>query len=83
MKRITARDALYHPFLKREEDVGDDEAFPHPFGEGLCGMYHFKDSVSEDLCVIGSNGMRKVNAGQGIAIGNQPCEFHRDCPDID
>ncbi|KAF8490281.1 kinase-like domain-containing protein [Gautieria morchelliformis] len=82
VKRVTARDALYHPFLKGEEDVGDDEFFPHPFGQGMCGMYHFKDSVSEDLCVIGHHGMQKVNAGDGIAIGNQPCEFHKDYPDF-
>ena len=82
VKRITARDALYHPFLKDEGDVGDDEFFPHPYGQGVCGMYHFKDSVSDDLCVIGHQGMQKVNAGEGIAIGNQPCEFHKDYPDF-
>ena len=82
VKRITARDALYHPFLKGEGDVSDDNFFPHPFGRGVCGMYHFKDSVSEDLCVIDHQGMRKVNAGEGIAIGYQPCEFHKNYPDF-
>lgn len=55
--RITARDALYHPFLAESEacapddDVqtsdtarlGDDAFFPHPPGEGLCAKYHEAD----------------------------------------
>ncbi|KAF8592197.1 kinase-like protein [Ramaria rubella] len=82
VKRITARDALYHPFLKDEEDVGDDEYFPHPLGQGLCGEYHFKDTVSEDLCVIGREGMHEMNVTHGIAIGKHPCEFHRDYSDL-
>ncbi|KAF8524587.1 kinase-like domain-containing protein, partial [Hysterangium stoloniferum] len=78
VKRITARDALYHSFLKHESDVEDDEFFPHPFGHGVCGKYHVKDDVSEDLCVIGSLGMQKITAGEYIAIGNNPCEYHKD-----
>lgn len=87
-KRITPRDALYHPFLhtysgssstrgrrRREadpmidEDIDmepaayaeddaeteiepeDDESFPHPFGEGVCSKWHFKDDVTEEPCV--------------------------------
>lgn len=54
--RITARDALYHPFLIESSeplygptqsssnvtdiDNGDDDHCPHPIGEGVCGQYH-------------------------------------------
>ena len=62
--RITARDALYHPFLtgnasstysssseatsSSETDLGDDAFFPHPVGEGRCGHYHWVDEVTEE-----------------------------------
>ncbi|KAE9407173.1 kinase-like protein [Gymnopus androsaceus JB14] len=83
-KRITPRDALYHPFLHTysgssrgrhrrgaadplvDEDTNmepdteddsetemedDDEFFPHPFGEGVCSRWHFRDDVTEEPCV--------------------------------
>ena len=68
-------------FSRAREILVMMSSFRISFGQGICGMYHFKDSVSEDLCVIG-HGMQKVNAREGIAIGNHPCEFHKDYPDF-
>ncbi|KAF8908372.1 kinase-like domain-containing protein [Mucidula mucida] len=78
--RITARDALYHPFL--HEEPGDDHFFPHPFGQGVCGHLHDRDEDGS-LVVIREDGsgrrmMRYVESGEGIAIGDEPCEFHAD-----
>ena len=138
--RITPRGALAHPFLKIHrhggpaewgEEPDDDEFFPHPFGEGICGEWHFRDEVTEepfvrveedcecdeceDECEDGEEageeggregeeeeegeedkeGRRETRrkargrrrrrveevltlvAGEGIAIGRQPCEFHK------
>ncbi|KAI5117875.1 hypothetical protein M0805_006577 [Coniferiporia weirii] len=94
--RITARDALYHPFLAEtkssasadgdptpdvDADLGDDAFFPHPVGGGCCGKYHIVDEVTEEhsVRIPGPRGMqvRSLQAGQGIPIGNRPCEFHR------
>ena len=138
--RITPRGALAHPFLKIHrhggpaewgEEPDDDEFFPHPFGEGICGEWHFRDEVTEepfvrveedcecdeceDVCEDGEEageeggregeeeeegeedkeGRRETRrkargrrrrrveevltlvAGEGIAIGRQPCEFHK------
>ncbi|KAI0306879.1 kinase-like protein [Multifurca ochricompacta] len=83
IKRITPRQALYHEFLREsEEGEGDDALFPHPFGEGVCGKLHFVDGVTEELRVRtmtedGSNSVIPVMAGEGVAIGNEPCEFHK------
>ncbi|KIL70478.1 hypothetical protein M378DRAFT_183937 [Amanita muscaria Koide BX008] len=76
--------------------AGDDEFFPHPFGEGVCGEWHFQDA-SEEPCVSmvqmvgececgrcerdggekkGYEERLRLVAGQGIAIGREPCEFH-------
>ncbi|KIM63697.1 hypothetical protein SCLCIDRAFT_1214088 [Scleroderma citrinum Foug A] len=80
-RRITPRDALYHPFLTHPSEVEDDELFPHPFGEGLCQTYHFIDEVTEEPCVLvdvnGHEKVRRLVPGEGIAIGKNPCEFHR------
>ena len=80
-RRITPRDALYHPFLTHPSEVEDDELFPHPFGEGLCRTYHFIDEVTEEPCVLvdvnGHEKVRRLVPGEGIAIGKNPCEFHR------
>jgi cell division control protein 7 len=79
IRRITPRGALYHGFLKDEQD--DDEFFPHPFGEGVCGDLHFVDEVTEEPCVkviLGENHeIRRLVAGEGMAIGSYPCVFHR------
>ncbi|SJL02567.1 uncharacterized protein ARMOST_05898 [Armillaria ostoyae] len=78
--RISPRDALYHPFLA--ESVGDDEFFPHPFGEGVCAHLHRIDGVTEQPSVVieteKGQTMKLLEHGQGLAIGNQPCEFHQD-----
>jgi cell division control protein 7 len=84
IKRITPRDALYHPFLYESEDgEGDDAFFPHPFGEGVCGKLHFVDPVTEEFRVCirteeGDTSVIPVMAGEGMAIGDEPCEFHRE-----
>ncbi|KAL4081511.1 kinase-like domain-containing protein [Scleroderma yunnanense] len=81
-RRMTPRDALYHPFLADPSEVEDDELFPHPFGEGRCRRYHFVDEVTEEPCVLvsvdGHERVRRLVAGEGIAIGNNPCEFHME-----
>jgi len=88
---MTPRAALYHPFLACPDEIGDDHFFPHPFGEGVCGEWHFKDDVTEEARVkVGLFGeplregdgeggyeVRTLLAGEGIAIGREPCEFHR------
>lgn len=72
-----------------EEGLGDDEWFPHPFGEGVCGEMHFRDDVTEEPFIRvrvtneetmgeGRGEVRKLVAGEGIAIGNWPCEFHKE-----
>lgn len=92
-KRITARDALYHPFLEEplppevESEAqalgvdlpGDDAFFPWPPGNGVCGAAHFIDPVTDEHCVrIAKTRTRVLMAGEGIAIGARPCEFHTD-----
>ena len=78
-QRLTARDALYHPFLFEESSIDDDNC-PHPLGEGVCSSLHFQDSVTEEHCVriYERDGLKvqKVHSGLGIAIGNLPCVFH-------
>ncbi|KAJ7092563.1 kinase-like domain-containing protein [Mycena epipterygia] len=88
-KRTTPRDALTHPFLLDIDEPADDEMFPHPFGEGVCERYHFVDEVTEEQFVkvyeplrpgqsVRRLGTKRLAPGQGIAIGRQPCEFHKD-----
>ncbi|KAF9463068.1 kinase-like protein [Collybia nuda] len=75
-----------------EEDCADDdESMPHVFGapESVCHEWHFRDPVTEEpsVRVVAPCGcgcgeefeeVRNLVAGEGIAIGRQPCEFHRD-----
>ncbi|KAK2465904.1 hypothetical protein APHAL10511_001545 [Amanita phalloides] len=65
--------------------ANDDEFVPHPFGEGVCREWHFRDDVTEEpyvkVMVECEDGERReemltLAAGEGIAIGRQPCEFH-------
>ncbi|KAJ7783614.1 kinase-like protein [Mycena maculata] len=88
-KRTTPKDALAHPFLRDVDEPADEEVFPHPFGEGVCKKHHFIDGVTEEPYVKvyeplrpGQSTrrliMKRVAPGQGIAIGRQPCEFHKD-----
>ncbi|RPD80748.1 kinase-like protein [Lentinus tigrinus ALCF2SS1-7] len=82
IRRMTPRTALYHPFLRDPDAEEDDVYVPHPFGDGVCGELHKIDDA-DDLCikvqVEGRNGWvtRKVQAGEGIAIGRRPCEYHQ------
>lgn len=95
-KRITPKRALAHPFLAGkpdEEDAlpDDDEFVPHEFGEGVCGKLHFRDEVTDEMCVrvkvrcecgecegVEREEVRTLKPGEGVAIGRQPCEFHED-----
>jgi cell division control protein 7 len=87
--RITARDALYHPFLAEGQDpaLADDLHCPHPIGQGKCGALHWLDEVTEEHCISvmipgedgkgGREEVRKVaEPGRGIAYGERMCEFH-------
>lgn len=81
-KRIQPRNALGHPFLSEEaEGIYDDDSFPHGFGGGVCGDLHYYDEDTGDACVQlpqkdGTVQVRRVLSGEGLAIGNSPCEFH-------
>ncbi|TFY83111.1 hypothetical protein EWM64_g898 [Hericium alpestre] len=66
VKRYTPEAALDHPFLLEGEDMRDDELFPHPFGEGVCGEWHFIDEVTEDLCVRIDNVASRVQNVQKV-----------------
>ncbi|KAJ7169725.1 kinase-like protein [Mycena filopes] len=88
-RRTTPKDALAHAFLLDPDEPADDEMFPHPFGKGICAKYHFTDGVTEERCMWvyeppnttgKSRGLKRklVAPGEGIAIGRQPCEFHKD-----
>ena len=86
-RRITPRKSLYHAFLYDPDEPEDDEVYPHPFLEGVCGEHHFYDD-QDDPCVntYTSDGkwkMKKLVPGEGIAIGRQPCEFHRNIFEFD
>lgn len=69
---------------------GDDMFFPHPFGEGRCKKYHGRDErtgepfvrvfTNEEEGGGGGGGKMEVKtlmAGEGLAIGEEPCRFHR------
>jgi len=81
-RRIQPRNALSHPFLSEEaEGIHDDNAFPHAFGGGVCGDLHYYDDDTGDACVQlpqedGSVQVKRVLSGEGLAIGDSPCEFH-------
>ena len=90
-RRITPKNALAHPFLKEAEEPDDDEFVPHRFAEGVCGRYHFFDEVTNEPCARirkrkktdeeedeGEVIVKRLTAGEGIAIGRMPCEFHRE-----
>ena len=87
--RITARGALYHPFLapNEEERAGqptndimekdDDELFPHPPGQGVCADLHWRDQETGAWMAVDLEGKERVlQAGEGQAIGYMGCELH-------
>ncbi len=82
--RITARAALYDPFLRSngKEDVDDDQQFPHPPGEGACSSLHYLDDHNQHVVMIMIDETKYVTkvlqSGEGIAIGDSKCEFHQD-----
>ncbi|KAF8967425.1 kinase-like domain-containing protein [Flammula alnicola] len=92
-KRYTPRKALYHQFLEEPGMGGDDEYVPHLPGEGVCSGHHFKDDRGLNYHVLGGSeedfdedGVDDDGGSEcgelvediGVAIGNNPCEFHRD-----
>ncbi|KAF8213218.1 kinase-like protein [Mycena galopus ATCC 62051] len=88
-RRTTPQKALEHEFLRESDEPADEELFPHPFGQGVCHKFHCVDPVTEEPGIkvyepprSGQTErrllMRQLEPGQGIAIGRQPCEFHKD-----
>ena len=81
-RRIQPCNALNHPFLSEgTEGIDDDYTFPQAFGGGVCGDLHYYDDDTGDACVQlpqedGSIQVKRVLSGEGLAIGNSPCEFH-------
>ncbi|GLB34222.1 putative kinase-like protein [Lyophyllum shimeji] len=72
-----------------DEAADDDEFVPHRPGEGVCAQWHFVDPVTEThgvkvlvpcecprACGKVYEEVLMLEAGQGLAIGRQPCEFH-------
>jgi len=83
-QRITARDALYHPFLamnKEDWTTEDDHDYPHPFGCGVCGDLHFRDELTDEPCILvpveKQTIPKTLQSGEGIAIGVEPCALHQ------
>lgn len=84
---------LQEPDDREEDDapVDDDDFVPHPFGRGVCSDLHFREEITEvpyvrtgARCECGEcdgatkyEEVRRLMAGEGLAIGSQPCEFHR------
>ncbi|TRM60110.1 kinase-like domain-containing protein [Schizophyllum amplum] len=73
-ERITPAQALDHPFLRDPDEPSDSQFAPHRYGEGVCGKWHWRDPVTEEC--IASVESRHLAAGEGVAIGDFPCEFH-------
>ncbi|KAG6809579.1 hypothetical protein H0H92_015701 [Tricholoma furcatifolium] len=73
-----------------DDTADDDEFVPHKFGEGVCGEWHSVDETGahavkvrvrcncEPGCEEVGVEVVFVEPGEGLAIGRQPCEFHRD-----
>jgi cell division control protein 7 len=77
-KRWTAREVLQHEWLREGEWCDDDVHFPHAPGKGVCADFHFQDTTTgADMVHVGQT-VRMLIAGEGIAVGNEPCEFHKD-----
>ena len=87
--RITARGALYHPFLAPDEEErtgqptngiterDDDELFPHPPGQGVCADLHWRDQETGAWVAVDLERRERVlQAGEGQAIGYMGCELH-------
>ncbi|KAF8180184.1 kinase-like protein [Pholiota molesta] len=84
-KRYTPRKALYHTFLDEAGADGDDQFVPHPIGAGVCGAHHELDSrgVHWARDEEGAKGHMveeqiELQAGEGVPIGQKPCEYHRN-----
>ncbi|EJD36603.1 kinase-like protein [Auricularia subglabra TFB-10046 SS5] len=77
-RRITARDALLHPFLREEDTDGDDDdRCVHPPGEGACARMHSRDDITGDWSVLLVGGdVRQLAVGEGLCVGRGPCALH-------
>ncbi|KAH7098774.1 kinase-like protein [Auriculariales sp. MPI-PUGE-AT-0066] len=91
-RRITARDALYHDFLRtgavgveEGEDAGmyydageeDDTTFVHPPGRGACASLHRKDEVTGQWhALVGAKVWKSLAPGEGLCIGWHACPLH-------
>ena len=55
---------------------------PHTKCEGVCLEYHFFDELGEHWLNIwntdGKMVTRQLVVGEGMCIGRQSCEFHRE-----
>lgn len=95
VRRVTAREALYLPFLAPDLDeitsvedpatLDEDSHFPHPPGCGVCEMHHTQTKAGDWMVFVGldekgEEEWEQIEAGQGQAIGSKPCEFHQDFP---
>lgn len=90
VRRLTPRQALYHPFLHEgspDGREGDDEFCPHAHGGGVCGMWHEWDEETEEMVVKvkvrDAEGreewvQRRVAPGEYVPIGRRPCELHKE-----
>jgi cell division control protein 7 len=72
--RYTPKQALDHVWLREEED--DDEFVPHLPSKGICARFHMLDECGQHMVYLEDNSIRSLVAGEGIAIGRNPCEFH-------
>lgn len=87
-QRMTARDALYHPFLRRVEfeddgdgqvvaEEDDDQMCVLPPGEGVCARLHRRDEVTGDWHVVVGDRVVQLAVGEGLCVGSAPCSFHK------
>ncbi|CDZ98699.1 kinase-like protein [Phaffia rhodozyma] len=69
-KRITANEALYHPFLA-QNDVDEDEDAPRNPLKGICRRSHIYDDEKGQHHVIVKGAIHEVGYGEGIAFGSK------------
>ena len=84
-RRLTPNRALHHRFLRESAPGVPEEAdvVPHAPGHGACGSLHFQNESKEHCAhvkVPGREGwvVKRLRPGEGVPIGKEPCELHRD-----
>ncbi|EJU06597.1 kinase-like protein [Dacryopinax primogenitus] len=75
--RITSANALEHSFLA-DPKIPERTVVPHVIGQGVCGHAHWQDDMDESHCVRVDGKIVRLRAGEGIPIGEDPCEIHKD-----